>query len=177
MPAQPTQTVSLPPHTAGPSTSRTPTLTPRPTQTLTPLPSPTSTLAPAPVIEPYLVLENFQGEWSPAASELAGVMLSDEVGAGRLVLAAAPDFALTKLDAKNHVDAGITWTPDGKTLLYGVQVEGDWEGTTLWMIEKAQKTSKPTALLSSALFVLLGLDGPANRSLQRVPRRRQLANH
>jgi hypothetical protein len=157
-PAQPTQTATLQPITASPSASLTPTQTSRPTrtlrstQTLTPTLSPTRTVEPAPVLEPNHVLENFQGEWSPAASELAGVLQSDEVGAGRLALASAPNFYLSILDAKNRVNAGIAWTPDGRTLLYGAQVEGDWEEgdptgipSTLWIFENTRKTSKPTA--------------------------------
>lgn len=136
------------------STSR-PTFSPVPstpdataTETVTPPPS----IIWAPGIASPMVMEGFRGVWSPVSNEIVGIQSKGRLTAGSLVLAQSPGFSTSLLDPLHpgSVWHKVTWSPDGKTILYGVVPDEQSDGfiidihSDIWTIEKSKTDPKPT---------------------------------
>jgi hypothetical protein len=114
-----------------------PTLTPQstktPTQTATEVVF--ATLPPAQMsgliwsdwINTPIVLEGFAGKWSPTYNEMVSFYPTDfRIGEKAIVLATAPDFSIRLVDLgdvtlydEQITDEDITWSPDGRRILFG----------------------------------------------------------
>jgi Tol biopolymer transport system component len=132
--------------------SETVTCTPTATSTVTPTATQTPAKAPTlasesnqPLIwaeeagEP-VILQGYEGVWSPTALEMIGLMKTDPQ-TGTLALASGPAFDLQMIDINgaNLSGANVFWSPDGQSVAFrgplpGMEANGVNEYGRLWLM-------------------------------------------
>jgi hypothetical protein len=128
------------------------------------------------IVKP-VVIEDFEGMWSPTANKIAGIQSKGIFQTGSLVLAQSPDFAPSLLD-RLHPDnvwantiwssgginwSDLIWSPDGKYVLYGVPNEPGTKNDNpldisadIWMADSGSGNIKPTRFGSMSALAFWG---------------------
>ena len=105
-----------------PTRTPTPTLTPNPTRDRSkdPTSTPTVVVSWADWFAPPLILNRFEGSWSPTDNEMvSGHRPPNQDKPYSVAVAAAPDFAIRYFDLGEIVGDPI-WSPNGSSILFGL---------------------------------------------------------